>query len=58
MTDGRCYLYKCSKSRNLEVKVQGAEWMDCPFNQWINVCISFIKNYFINEVNEKKEKVF
>jgi hypothetical protein len=51
MTDGRCYLYKCSKSRNLEVKVQGAEWMDCPFNQWINVCISFIKKYFINEVN-------
>lgn len=36
MTDGRCYLYKCSNSRNLEVKVQGAEWMDCPFNQWIN----------------------
>ncbi|XP_063429375.1 ciliated left-right organizer metallopeptidase-like isoform X2 [Mytilus trossulus] len=34
---GRCYLQKCSKNRNLLVKVHGSDWNDCPYGQLIKI---------------------
>ncbi|CAG2211771.1 unnamed protein product [Mytilus edulis] len=34
---GRCYLQKCSRNRNLLVKVHGSDWNDCPYGKLLKI---------------------